>query len=145
MSAKIEYGLLALLTMAQEGPEKLVKIGTIAGKYDIPHRFLVQILLLLKGAGMCASIRGAAGGYYLIKTAEEIHVGEIISTFKEPFSRARNDGQFIDMLLDHYAESFIESIKNLSLEDILKNNRWRAELDRRAGKLESVPETPENC
>jgi len=37
-------------------------VKTIADHHGIPQRFLVQILLQLKGAGYVTSIRGAAGG-----------------------------------------------------------------------------------
>ena len=44
----------------------------------MPPRFLVQILLQLKGAGLVASVRGAAGGYHLFKPPAEISLGQIM-------------------------------------------------------------------
>jgi Rrf2 family protein len=55
-----------------------VQIKTIAEAHSISARFLVQILLQLKGAGLVASSRGAAGGYQLARTPETIHLAEII-------------------------------------------------------------------
>src|SRR4029077_3901548 len=46
--------------------------------HGIPKRFLVQILLQLKGAGLIASTRGASGGYQLARSPEEITLGDII-------------------------------------------------------------------
>ena len=42
-----------------------VHIRDISEVYGIPERYLVQILLQLKGAGLVASTRGATGGYRL--------------------------------------------------------------------------------
>src|SRR5258708_32430157 len=66
LSAKAEYACLAVLELAlrhdRTEPARLVEI---AGPNAIPERFLVQILLQLKGAGYVTSAPGAAGGYRL--------------------------------------------------------------------------------
>ena len=50
------------------GPESSpVHIREISEAYGIPERYLVQILLQLKGAGLVASTRGASGGYRLAR------------------------------------------------------------------------------
>ena len=66
ISAKTEYACIAMLELAaQYGSGEPVRIRRIAERHDVPPRFLVQILLQLKGAGLVASVRGAAGGYQL--------------------------------------------------------------------------------
>jgi Rrf2 family protein len=79
-SAKTEYACLAVVELARayEAGEP-VRIRTIAAEHGIPSRFLVQILLQLKGAGLVASVRGAAGGYQLLKPPEEITLAEVMS------------------------------------------------------------------
>ncbi len=60
LSAKTEYACLAVLELAARyGTGEPVRIRTIADEHGIPSRFLVQILLQLKGAGFVASTRGA--------------------------------------------------------------------------------------
>ena len=62
--AKTEYACIAVLELAlryQSGQP--VRIREIAETHGIPARFLVQILLQLKGAGIVVSTRGAGGGY----------------------------------------------------------------------------------
>lgn len=56
-----------------------VQIKTIAELHKISPRFLVQILLQLKGAGLVSSSRGAAGGYQLARSPESIHLADIIN------------------------------------------------------------------
>ena len=55
-----------------------VRIRAIADEHGIPSRFLVQILLQLKGAGFVTSTRGASGGYQLVKPPQEISLGEVM-------------------------------------------------------------------
>jgi Rrf2 family protein len=50
----------------------------IAEAHEIPSRFLVQILLQLKSAGLVVSTRGAAGGYRLARPPAEITLGEVM-------------------------------------------------------------------
>jgi Rrf2 family protein len=79
ISAKTEYACIAMLELAaQHGSGEPVRIRQIAERHRVPPRFLVQILLQLKGAGLVGSIRGAAGGYQLLKTPREISLGQVM-------------------------------------------------------------------
>ncbi len=83
VSAKTEYACLAMLELAaQYGSGEPVRIRSIADEHGIPSRFLVQILLQLKGAGFVASTRGASGGYQLVKPPDEITLGEVMSVIE---------------------------------------------------------------
>ena len=85
VSAKTEYACLAMLELAARyGSGEPVRIRTIADEHGIPSRFLVQILLQLKGAGFVTSTRGAAGGYQLVKPPEEISLGEVMAVIEGP-------------------------------------------------------------
>ena len=59
-----------------------VQIRRIAEEHGIPARFLVQILLQLKGASLVASTRGAAGGYRLARPPREISLAEVIEVME---------------------------------------------------------------
>ena len=79
ISAKTEYACIAMLELASRyGSGEPVRIRKIAERHDVPPRFLVQILLQLKGAGLVASTRGAAGGYHLIRPPEEVSLGQVM-------------------------------------------------------------------
>ncbi|MGL6076025.1 MAG: RrF2 family transcriptional regulator [Fimbriiglobus sp.] len=78
-SAKAEYASLAMLELAaQFGDARPVRLTDIAEKHDIPQRFLVQILLQLKTAGLVVSVRGAAGGYQLARSPADITLGDVL-------------------------------------------------------------------
>jgi Rrf2 family protein len=85
VSAKAEYACLAILALARQRPEDPpVRIRAIAKSYAIPERYLVQILLQLKGAGLVASTRGASGGYRLTRPATAISLGEVLTAIEGP-------------------------------------------------------------
>jgi len=80
ISAKTEYACIAVLELAVNAnqPEPL-RIRDIAEKHGIPSRFLVQILLQLKNAGLVTSVRGAAGGYQLAGNPGDISLGDVMA------------------------------------------------------------------
>jgi Rrf2 family protein len=80
VSAKTEYACIAVLELAaQHDAGEPVRIRDIAERHGIPSRFLVQILLQLKSAGLVSSVRGATGGYRLAKEPGEITLCEVMS------------------------------------------------------------------
>jgi Rrf2 family protein len=78
MSAKGEYAIRAMLDLAMRRGRDLVPIQEIAARQSIPARYLEQVLLSLKRAGLLVSRRGAAGGYQLARGPEEITVGDVL-------------------------------------------------------------------
>lgn len=88
ITAKIEYGCLAVLDMAiHQSLGKPLRARDIAARHGIPSHFLVQILLPLKAAGLVRSTRGAAGGYQLARPAESITLGEVMRAIEGGLER----------------------------------------------------------
>jgi len=84
LSKKAEYGLRALALMARG--RKSWSIQEISEKEHIPAKFLEQILLSLRHAGLLTSRRGMMGGYSLARSASEITVGEVIRSLEGPLA-----------------------------------------------------------
>ena len=85
VSAKAEYACLAILALARQSPDAPpLRIREISEAYEIPERYLVQILLQLKGAGLVASTRGAAGGYRRARDPENVRLSEVLSAIDGP-------------------------------------------------------------
>ena len=79
VSAKVEYACIAVLELATSyGSGQPVQIRRIADHQGIPSRFLVQILLQLKAAGLVNSTRGASGGYQLVRDPTELTLGYVM-------------------------------------------------------------------
>jgi Rrf2 family protein len=88
VSAKVDYALRACaeLAAAGDGP---VKGERLAQAQEIPLKFLENILLDLKHAGLVQSQRGAEGGYWLAQPPEEIPLAEIIRAVEGPIANVR--------------------------------------------------------
>lgn len=79
-----------MLALARRRPDDApVRIREISQAYGIPERYLVQILLQLKGAGLVASTRGASGGYRLSRPASAISLSEVLTAIDGPDSPPR--------------------------------------------------------
>jgi Rrf2 family transcriptional regulator, cysteine metabolism repressor len=78
ISAKGEYAIKAVLDLALQRQRGLVPIQEIAARQSIPQRYLEQVLLSLKRAGLLTSRRGSSGGYHLTRAPEDITVGAVL-------------------------------------------------------------------
>jgi Rrf2 family protein len=107
-SAKTEYACLAMLELAKEYDSgEPVQLRKIAAEHGIPSRFLVQIMLQLKGSSLVASTRGAAGGYRLARRPQEISLADVVDVIEgdtRPESNAAKSSSFSRALLGFYRE-----------------------------------------
>jgi Rrf2 family protein len=84
-SAKAEYACIAMIELAAHyGNPQPVRLKSIAEAHQIPQRFLVQILLQLKGSGLVVSARGAAGGYLLARSPKTITLADVLNVIDRP-------------------------------------------------------------
>jgi Rrf2 family protein len=90
LSKRGEYGLRAMIDLASwDHGSAVVQIKDIAEREQMPSKFLEQILLTLKNAGLVHSKMGVGGGYYLAKPADQISLGQIIRTLDGPLAPLR--------------------------------------------------------
>ena len=88
LSKRGEYGLRAMIALAEPAEKsavlQMMQIKEIAEREQISSKFLEQILLTLKNAGMLHSKMGVGGGYYLARSAKEISLGQIFRILDGP-------------------------------------------------------------
>jgi len=80
-----------MLELARREGGGPVKVADIADARAVPARFLEAILLELRHGGMVDSRRGAGGGYWLARPAEQITVGDVVRLVDGPFSAVPGD------------------------------------------------------
>ncbi len=90
VSAKSEYAVRALLELADAG-EGPIKGEWLAQTQGIPLKFLENILIDLRHAGIVRSQRGAEGGYWLARSPDSISVGEVIRAVDGPLASVRGE------------------------------------------------------
>ena len=84
LSAKADYALRAAAELAAAAGEGPVKGERIAAAQEIPPKFLENILIALRHAGLVDSRRGADGGYRLARPASEIALADVIRAVDGP-------------------------------------------------------------
>ena len=75
---KEQYALRAVLELAKKSGKGPTKISDIAAAQAIPPRFLEVILSQLKASGFVDSKRGFYGGYFLLRSPDQITVGDVL-------------------------------------------------------------------
>jgi Rrf2 family protein len=89
VSAKVDYALRACAELAGAGEGHRVKGDRLAQAQEIPLKFLENILLDLKHAGLVQSQRGADGGYWLSLPPSEISLADVIRAVEGPIANVR--------------------------------------------------------
>jgi Rrf2 family protein len=90
LSKRGEYGLRAMIFLAvacgSTFQPRVVQLKEISEHEKIPGKFLEQILISLKNAGLVHSKMGNGGGYYLVKPPSEIMLGQIFRMLDGPLA-----------------------------------------------------------
>jgi Rrf2 family transcriptional regulator, cysteine metabolism repressor len=136
-SAKGEYGILALLELAIQNGRGPVQARTISKNQRIPLRFLEQVLSSLKKAGLVESVRGAQGGYFLSKSPDQIHIGDVLEAIEGPLTPAgcMSDGMepcwhvvelgycSINEIREAVRSSILETLNAITLQDLYERKK----------------------
>lgn len=135
LSKRGEYGLRAMINLAdaqRQSPGSMVQIKDISAQEKIPTKYLEQILLALKNAGLLNSKMGIGGGYYLAKTPEQINLGQIIRVLDGPLAPVRCVSQMayepcgcpdeqtcgLRMVMGDVRDAIANILENTSLADV---------------------------
>jgi Rrf2 family transcriptional regulator, iron-sulfur cluster assembly transcription factor len=79
-----EYGIRALLYLAQQPAGKVCFISEISLGQDVPEKFLAKILQTLTKGGIVKSHRGVKGGFSLARPAEDVTLKDIVECLEGP-------------------------------------------------------------
>lgn len=93
VSARADYALRAASELARakvEGKGPL-KGERISERQSIPKKFMENILLDLKHSGLVRTQRGASGGYWLARPAQDIALADIIRAVEGPLANVRGE------------------------------------------------------
>lgn len=84
LTAKSEYGVLASIDLACNFGHGPVSAREIAERRAIPPRFLEQLFVSLRRAGIVTAVRGAHGGFVLMRDPSEITVLDVVEALEGP-------------------------------------------------------------
>jgi len=138
LSKRGEYGLRAMITMAEPAQKSdspaMMQIKDISQREQISPKFLEQILLTLKNAGLLHSKMGVGGGYYLARPASEITLGQIFRVLDGPVAPIKCVSQMayetcgcpdeqacgLRLVMGDVRNAIADILDNTSLADVIK-------------------------
>jgi len=86
LSKKSQYAFKALAYLTERYNKGPVLISEISDKKNVPLKFLENILLELKKAGILESKKGKGGGYYLKKHPSDVKVATVVRLVNGPIA-----------------------------------------------------------
>jgi Rrf2 family protein len=138
MSRKCDYALRALILMGSNPKAGYHNIAEIAKAEDIPSRYLEQIFLALKNAGILSAKSGPNGGYRLQKPPSEIKLLDIVRLVDGPVAPARcvsrtayekcaREGVCaLRPVLSDVRDAIAKVLDSISLEDVCRKAQLRS-------------------
>ncbi len=86
LSSKGDYGIRALIDLAQNEGRGPIPSGEIAARQGIPESLIGQVLGSLRLAGFVRSVRGAQGGHELAVPAESVRMDAVVEALDGPIT-----------------------------------------------------------
>jgi Rrf2 family protein len=84
ISTKIRYGTRAMLELASHYGEGPIELKEVAKKENISLKYLEQVIIPLRSAGLVKSVRGSKGGYLLAKPPSRINLNDLVEILEGP-------------------------------------------------------------
>jgi len=84
LTARSEYGVLALIDLACRFGRGPVSAREVAERQRIPGKFLEQLFVSLRKAGLVTAVRGAHGGFELSRPPATITVLDVVEALEGP-------------------------------------------------------------
>jgi len=84
ISTKVRYGVRAMLELASHYGKGPIDLKAIAKKEDISLKYLEQVVIPLRTAGLVKAVRGSKGGYSLAKPPSEIWLNDLVEILEGP-------------------------------------------------------------
>lgn len=137
ISTRARYGLRLMLDLALKHGKGPIFLKEVSRSQEISEKYLGQIIMPLKAAGLVKSFRGAHGGYTLQRDPDKITVREIVATLE-------GDLNLVDCVVnpsacDRFAlcvtqevwckvsRAVSQTLEAITLADLVKRNNQRAE------------------
>lgn len=138
ISTRSRYGLKALIEVAVK-TEDCISLKTISQNIGISENYLEQLMTSLKRDKIVDAIRGAKGGYILLKDPNEITIGDILRNLekselapvncvsdkentKHSCGEVCNGDCLAKDVWDKIYQDFNEIINNITLQNVIDNN-----------------------
>src|SRR4051812_36185436 len=86
LSKKTQYAFKALIYLTEQTGKGPILISEISEKKNIPLKFLENILLELRKAGILESKKGKGGGYYFAVDPKKVSLAKVMRLLDGPIA-----------------------------------------------------------
>lgn len=131
LSTRSRYSTRLILELAREYNKGPIYLKKISNSQDISLKYLGQLIIPLKIAGLIKSTRGAHGGYFLAKSPDKIRLSDIVTAVEGPLFLLeclensdicdRSDNCEVRKYWEIINNKFYNSLSGITIQDILDN------------------------
>ncbi|MFH1061212.1 MAG: Rrf2 family transcriptional regulator [Pseudomonadota bacterium] len=130
LSTRGRYGVRAMLELALHQGEGPTALQELAQRQGISAKYLEQLLIPLKAAGLVNSVRGAKGGYLLAVSPEKVTLYEIVRTLEGPLAVVecvqdpsiceRVGGCTVHLVWGEMSQKLVEFLSSITLSNMVE-------------------------
>jgi Rrf2 family cysteine metabolism transcriptional repressor len=129
ISSRGEYGLRALLDLAERAGKDPIPSADIASRQQIPEPYLNHLLIALRKAGLVRSVRGPNGGHKLARPPNRITVADAVIALEGTYSPVEREERsptpdepleaaIVRGVWDEVEAAIGEVLESITLEDL---------------------------
>ncbi|MEW5914627.1 MAG: Rrf2 family transcriptional regulator [Thermodesulfobacteriota bacterium] len=133
LSTRGRYGVRAMLELAMNSGKGPMPLRDLAARQEISAKYLEQLLIPLKGAGLVKSVRGARGGYLLSTDPVNITLYDIVRSLEGPLAPVEcvQDAQYCDrvggctvhLVWGDMGQLLVDFLNSISLAEMVRRQK----------------------
>ena len=127
-----------MLELAMNSGKGPVPLRDLASRQEISAKYLEQLLIPLKGAGLVKSLRGARGGYMLAMDPSKISLYDIVRSLEGPLAPVecvqdadycdRVGGCTVHLVWGEMGKLLVDFLNSLSLAEMVQRQQEKDRL-----------------
>lgn len=135
ISTRARYGLRLMVDLAVKHGKGPILLKDVSRSQEISEKYLSQIIIPLKTAGLVKSYRGAHGGYTLQRDPDKINLHEVVSALEgdlslvecvsSPAACSRTDQCVTQEVWGRVSRAIVETLEGLTLADLAARHETR--------------------
>ena len=133
LSTRGRYGVRAMLELALHQGEGPTALQALAQRQGISAKYLEQLLIPLKAAGLVNSVRGAKGGYLLAVSPDKVSLYDIVRTLEGPLAVVecvqdpsiceRVGGCTVHLVWGEMSQLLVDFLTSISLTNLVERQK----------------------
>jgi len=120
LSSKSLTAIKMFVDLGEHYQDDFISLVDIASRKDVSKKFLEQIVIPYKKAGLLIGSRGNQGGYKLARAPHLINLKEIIEVSENSLFEKQNEGNLIKEILKGMDQRIDEYFSSITLSTLVE-------------------------